>query len=211
MRTIHHQRAEAQGRRQWLKRTLLLPAMLGIGLFVLAACGGSDPAPTPTATSVGSAATSSPGVSVPFDFEIMVYQGADEVGGETLQFSDLFAQGKPVVLNFWAGQCPPCRAEMPDLQEVYEEFGDRIVLFGLDVGVFTFLGTREEGRELLQELEVTYPAGSTLEGFAVRAYEVLGMPTTVFMTPNGELMRTWSGLLTKDKMVDIVQQLLAVS
>ncbi len=206
MGTANTQRGGLQGRYRRLRRPLGLFTLVGTGLLVLAACGGAS-----TPTPVSSAATPSAEVRVPFDFEILVYQGADEIGGETVRFSDLFAQGKPVVLNFWAGACPPCVAEMPDLQSVYEEFGDRIVLFGLDVGVFTLLGTREEGRALLQELEITYPAGSTLEGSAVKEYDVLGMPTTVFLTPSGDVMRTWSGLLNRDKLADLVQQLLAVS
>ena len=132
-------------------------------------------------------------------------------GAETLQFSDLFVDGKAVVLNFWAGECPPCRAEMPDLQEVHDEFGDQIVLFGLDAGPFTGLGSQDDGRALLEELGVTYPAGSTNEGAAVREYRALGLPTTVFMTASGDVVRTWSGLLTKVKMVDLIQQLLAIS
>ena len=187
-----------------MNRKQLLLGIISLGLVVFVACGTSQ-----TAGSSSSSGGATSDLKTASDFQFTLYQGDQILGGNELSLADL--RGKPLVLNFWAGLCPPCRAEMPDLQEVYEEFGDRIVLFGLDVGVFTFLGTREEGRELLQELEVTYPAGSTLEGFAVRAYEVLGMPTTVFMTPNGEVMRTWSGLLTKDKMVDIVQQLLAVS
>ncbi|MDO8491296.1 MAG: redoxin domain-containing protein, partial [Dehalococcoidia bacterium] len=55
--------------------------------------------------------------------------------GETLRLSDL--RGKPVFLNFWASWCPPCRAEMPILQQVFEDkaLSDRgLVLLGIDLG-----------------------------------------------------------------------------
>ena len=52
---------------------------------------------------------------------------------------------------------------MPDLQAVYEEFNEEIMLIGLDVGPFIGLGNREDGKALLQELEVTYPAGTTFD------------------------------------------------
>ena len=62
-----------------------------------------------------------------------------------VRLSDL--RGRPIVLNFWAGLCPPCRAEMPNLQAFYEKFGDQVTLLGLDVGPFTGLGSNQNGEE----------------------------------------------------------------
>ena len=106
---------------------------------------------------------------MPADFQITVYSGQEVLGGEELAFSSIFTHGKPVVLNFWAGLCPPCRAEMPDLQSVYGEYQDRVLLLGLDIGPFVGLGSRDDGRALVQELNITYPTGTTLEGQAVSA------------------------------------------
>jgi thiol-disulfide isomerase/thioredoxin len=149
------------------------------------------------------------------DFKIVLYQGEEVLGGKEMLLSSLFsrdlAQRKPVVLNFWAGACPPCRVEMPDLQEVYEEYQSQVLLLGLDVGPFVGLGSLEEGRALLEELGVTYPAGTTFDAEVVRDYQILGMPTTVFIKPNGELVRIWAGLLNKDKMTELVEELLAAS
>lgn len=149
--------------------------------------------------------------SLPADFEITVYQGESYQEGQVIALSEILSAGKPVVLNFWAGLCPPCRLEMPDFQEVYEERKDQIVLIGLDVGPFTALGSREDGQALLQELRVTYPAGTTFDSQVVRSYEILGMPTTYFITPEGEVFEKWTGLLTKEKMSELVEGLLAAS
>ena len=100
---------------------------------------------------------------------------------------------------------------MPDLQEVYEEHKDRVLLFGLDIGPFVGLGSREDGQALLEELNITYPAGTTFEAGVVRDYQVLGMPTTYFIKPNGEIINQWTGLLTKDKTIELVEELLAAS
>ena len=203
-------------------------ALLGIvvmGALVLAACGGggddedqptptptapgaveTQPAPTPTPTAPGQ-----PSGDLAADFSIVVYQGEDVLGSSMLSLSQILDQGKPVVLNFWAGLCPPCRAEMPDLQEVYNEFGDRVVLFGLDVGPFVRLGSRDDGRELLEELMITYPAGSTEDANVVRSYQVLAMPSTFFIKPNGEVFSKWIGLLNQSKMTELVEELLAAS
>ena len=100
---------------------------------------------------------------------------------------------------------------MPDLQAVYEEYGDRILLVGLDVGPFVGLGSRADGQALLAELAVTYPAGTTMDSNVVFDYTLLGMPTTYFISPDGEIVDTWTGLLTEDKLVELVEQLLAAS
>ncbi len=145
------------------------------------------------------------------DFEITLYQGQERVGGERIMLSEILDQGQPVVLNFWAGLCPPCRIEMPDLQSAYDSRSDHLLLIGVDVGPFTNLGTREEGQELLQELAVTYPAGTTFNQSVLQEYGVLGMPSTYFITTDGVIVESWSGLLTEDKMIELMDELLATS
>lgn len=146
------------------------------------------------------------------DIEIVMYQGADEVGGSPVALSSLWERTqRPVVLNFWAGLCPPCRAEMPDFQRLYGERRGEITLIGVDIGPFIGLGSREDGRALLREVGVTYPAGTTLDARTVRNYEILGMPTTVFITADGRIWRKHAGLLTRGQMVALVDELLRVS
>jgi thiol-disulfide isomerase/thioredoxin len=140
------------------------------------------------------------------DFPINIYTGASTVGGEEIDFSDL--RGKPVVLNFWAGLCPPCRAEMPDLQEFYEEFGDRVTLIGVDVGQFNGLGNQDDARDLLESLDITYPTGFTNDGSVMQDYAVLSMPTTVFITSEGEVFRKWSGALNRQSLTAITNEML---
>ena len=185
-----------------MKRQFRVFLALFGGAFVLAACGQAVAADAPI--------SEDPGELAP-NFELTVYQGADALGGETVQFSDVLAQGKPVVLNFWAGLCPPCRAEMPDLQALYEEFNGRILLVGVDIGPFTALGTRDQGRALLKELAVTYPTGTVFEAEVLINYRVIGMPSTYFITPEGEIVETWTGLLTEGKMTELVEELLVAS
>lgn len=147
------------------------------------------------------------------DFQLSVYQGADAlpIDGEEGQFSELFQKNQPVVLNFWAGLCPPCRAEMPAFQQVYDEMGDQFVLVGLDIGPFVHLGSREDGRALLQELGITYPAATTFNQDIVNEYKIRGMPTTVFLTPDGEIFNTHTGLLNTESLRSEVQAVLQAS
>ncbi len=140
------------------------------------------------------------------DFSFTLYQGEDVLEASTVNLTDLL--DKPTVVNFWAGLCPPCRQEMPHFQEFYDEFKGRISFVGIDVGQFTGLGNQGDARELLSELGVTYPAGFTEDFTAVKEY-VTGMPTTVFITPDGDVFRSWTGYLTKDKLTEITEDMLA--
>ncbi len=188
-------------------------AMAAAVALALAGCDGQsadgDAAP-PRAAEPPAAGQKPAGETAP-DFALVAYQGEAVLGGKELAFSSVLQQGKPVALNFWAGLCPPCRLEMPDMQEVYDEYQDRILLLGVDIGPFAGLGSREAGRALLRELKITYPAGTTFDAGVPQAYKLLGMPTTAFITPDGVIVKRWAGLLTKAKLIELVQELLAAS
>jgi len=189
-----------------LKRYSRFFALAIVATVLLTACGTalqSNPE--------GGAATADVDTPEAADFQITVYDGQEVVGGDEVSFSEVLVLGKPVVLNLWAGLCPPCRLEMPEFQEVSQQFGDEIILLGLDVGPFTNLGTSEQGQALVQELGITYPTGTTSNADLVRNYQILGMPTTYFVTPDGEIVRTWTGLLTEDKLAELVEELIDVS
>ena len=179
-------------------------ALLGASMLLLAsACNrGADE----SGQGAAAAATDLPRVG---DFEILAYQTGGGLTGERMQFSAVLDDGKPVVLNFWAGLCPPCRAEMPEFQEVYDEYRDRILLLGIDLGPFTGLGSTDQGRALLAELGVSYPAGTTEDADVVARFQVLGMPTTLFVTPDGGITAKWTGILTKEKLIEHIDELLA--
>jgi thiol-disulfide isomerase/thioredoxin len=178
-----------------------------VAVVVLAACSSAIEPDTPGAPSDAA----SPDDPLVADFLITVYHGEEAVDGQNVRFSELLGQGKPVVLNLWAALCPPCRLEMPEFQEVSAEFGDEVVFFGLDVGPFTNLGSSEDGQELVQQLGVTYPTGTTDNADVVKEYKLIGMPTTYFISPSGEIVEQWTGLLTKSKLTELVEALLESS
>ena len=91
------------------------------------------------------------------DFEVSLFQGVEEVGFPEGNLSNLY--GQPRILNFWAGQCPPCRAEMPQLQAFHDDFKDETMLLGVDIEIFTGLGSPIDVESLVRELGITHPAG----------------------------------------------------
>ena len=169
-------------------RMLFWTAAVAVALFI-ASCSGS-----------------AAGESAYGDLTLSMYTGAERVGGEELALSSL--EGQPVVLNFWAGLCPPCRAEMPDLQRFHEELGDEALLLGVDVGQFTMLGGEPEARELLDNLNITYPTGSTPDRRIMQTFMVTTMPTTVFVNPDGTVFRKWSGVLDHETLLEITNEML---
>ncbi len=156
---------------------------------------------------IASCSPSKSGESAYGDLTLSMYTGADRVGGEELALSSL--EGQPVLLNFWAGLCPPCRAEMPDLQQFHEDFQDEALLVGVDVGQFTMLGGEPEARALLDDLGITYPTGSTPDRRIMQAFMVTTMPTTVFVNSDGTVFRKWSGVLDHETLVKITNEMLA--
>jgi thiol-disulfide isomerase/thioredoxin len=182
-----------------VKAIYVIPIVAAI--LALAACGGatSPEAPVDTASEVAP------------DFTILAYQGEDVLGGQEVTFSEALAQGRPAVLAMWAGQCPACRKEMPVLQAAHQAYGDRVLFFGLDVGTYVGLGTEEDARALIEELAVTFPAGTTPDTGIILAYEALGIPALYFIMPDGEILRQEYGVLSEDQLSEHIEALLGAS
>lgn len=135
-------------------------------------------------------------------FTVIAHQGEDVLGGSEISFDSLLGQGRPVVLNYWAAQCPPCRIEMPWLQTAYEQHADSVLLVGIDVGQFTGLGTTEQGAELLADLDISYPAGYAVDEQPMRQFDVTNMPFTVFFDETGEVVDNHAGIMSQQQIQD---------
>ncbi len=200
-------------------RLLILGGAFVTLLLVAAACSGDSSSndTTPTDDLVledppGDANADPSGIEVGGGDEVLfVYSGADELGSEELTLAQVFELGKPVVLNFWAGLCPPCRQEMPDFQEVYSERKDEFLLLGVDVGPFTFLGDQGDALDLLEELQISYPTAYVESDALMREYNVFGMPTTVFMTADGDIVSQKGGFMSGDEMRERIQDMIDAS
>ena len=184
----------AHDRLHWIA---LLGIVLAGFLVMMAACSGG------TSPDTDSASTPKDG---PPDVMVDLYQGMDQLGADSVSISDL--AGTPLIINFWAGLCPPCRAEMPDFQEFHDANTGRVTLLGIDVGEFNGLGDRETAKALLTELDITYPAGSTNDDRVIPGYKVLTMPTTVFIDSGGQVFRTWNGVLDRETLAEVTDEML---
>ena len=130
--------------------------------------------------------------------------------GVTHTLSDY--KGKVVFLNFWATWCPPCRAEMPDIQKLYEETAEdeesELVILGV---AFPNLGneTSEDGiRKFLEENGYTYPTVMDTDASLMTPYYITAYPTTYMIDRDGNIFGYVPGSMTKDIMEDIIRQTL---
>ena len=118
--------------------------------------------------------------------------------------------GRPVLINFWFPSCPPCRAELPDLQAAYEDYGDEIDFLGVQQ---ISVDTVDEGIEFLGELGITYPnfADKTEDTLAAvqRDYQILAFPTTVFLNRDHSVSRTWSGIIREKDLEEQIEKVIA--
>lgn len=196
------------GERRRLRLTCGVLAALGL---LLAACNslGSSAGPAVDTAFGGNAQESNAQAEVP-DFPFIFYQGQNLVGSPEPRFASLLGN-KPIVLNYWASNCPPCRAEMPGFEKVWRENQDRVLFVGLDVGRFFGFGGQDQSRKELKELGITYVGATPDTVETALKLEVLGLPTTVFVMPDGKIYRKWVGMLNEAKLTEIIGELLEAS
>ena len=128
--------------------------------------------------------------------------------GNTHSLSDY--KGKTIFLNFWATWCPPCRAEMPDIQKIYEaantEGDDALIVLGVAAPNYG-RETDEEGiKQFLKENGYTYPVLMDQTGELFTAYGIYSYPTTYMIDRDGNVFGYASGQLSEDTMSSIIEQ-----
>ena len=120
-------------------------------------------------------------------------------------------RGRVIFLNFWATWCPPCRAEMPDIQSLYEKYGpDHEEVAILAVATPGFNGEEDEAgvRTFLTENGYTYPVLMDEAGTLMRGYGVSAIPTTFMIDAAGNVFGYVTGAMSAETMQSIVDQTL---
>lgn len=121
-------------------------------------------------------------------------------------------RGKTIFLNFWATWCPPCKAEMPDIQKLYEksatEGEDAVIVLGVAAPNMGQEGSEEEIAAFMEEKGYTYPVLMDTEGELFNSYGIMSFPTTFMIDRDGNVFGYVSGMLSADMMDSIVRQTL---
>jgi peroxiredoxin len=118
--------------------------------------------------------------------------------GETLRLSDL--RGTPVVLNFWATWCPPCRAELPELQSASERLTGQVAIVGVNQAE-----APAEVQAFADKLDLTFTVPLDENGDASRLYRVRSLPTTFFIDSSGVIRQTQIGPVTEATLAQLLK------
>lgn len=174
-----------RGASRWLTRGVPL-ALAGLALAVGAIMlAQSAPAAAPTIATSDSIYSFQVGSPAP-EFKL------ETLEGQTVSLQDF--RGKNVVLNFWATWCPPCRSEMPDMQQLSEERSDVVVL------AVNLQEARDPVSSFITKYGLRFPVLFDRTGEVSQAFKVSSLPTSFFIDKNGNIASFNVGALNRSAM-----------
>jgi cytochrome c biogenesis protein CcmG/thiol:disulfide interchange protein DsbE len=121
--------------------------------------------------------------------------------GKILSLADL--SDRPIVINFWASWCPPCREEAVLLERTWRAYKNRGVIFlGVDVQ-----DRKEDALNYIRKFDITYPNGPDPTGEISIDYGVSGLPVTFFISGKGEIVRRHVGAIDKSTLINSIEEI----
>ena len=113
--------------------------------------------------------------------------------GNMVKLSDFF--GKPIVLNFWASWCPPCKAELPDFDDACKKYDGEVVFLMVNM-TDNQMETVEVAKDFIKTYGYDFPVYFDVSYEAAMAYGVRSIPQTYFINAEGELVATATGMIS---------------
>ena len=117
-------------------------------------------------------------------------------------------RGKPVVVNFFASWCGPCKMEMPYFDEFYHQYGDQVTFMMVNLCAFGN-DTKENAKAMVENGGWTFPVYFDSDGDAAYKYAIRSMPTTIFVSPEGELKGRHTGVISRADLEKTLQAMIA--
>lgn len=169
---------------------IVLVALLGAGWIYLS----RDPTPSVGAVPVNTA---------PFVGNLAPDFTLQTLDNETITLRDFTDAGQPVVLNFWATWCPPCRVEMPYFDRASTRYDGRAAILSVNQAE-----SPETIRAFAEKNGLTYPLLIDQDMRVNNLYGILNLPTTLFIDKNGVVKEVLVGTISQAVLDDRIEKLL---
>lgn len=137
--------------------------------------------------------------NLPPDFELTT------LAGEQVKLSEL--KGKKVVLNFWATWCPPCKAEMPHMENYYNNNKDKENVEILAVNLTNSEKGEKDVQNFIDAYNITFPIPLDEKGIVGETYQAFQIPTTYMLNTDGTIAHKIIGPMDEAIMEQLVQDL----
>ncbi len=124
--------------------------------------------------------------------------------GNKVRLSDFF--GKPIVLNFWASWCPPCKAEMPEFNKVYNEVKDDVLFIMVDM-VDGQRETTAKGKKFISDSGYAFPVYFDETQQAAYTYRISSIPTTLFIDRAGNVVTGHQGAIDEKTLREGIEKI----
>lgn len=162
-----------------------------------------EPIDEPLATGGSTKPTEEPGLKIgetPPDFELTT------ISGDLIKLSDL--KGRKVVLNFWTSWCTWCKAEMPYMENYYQQYKESA---NVEIIAVNMTDSERQGIKGVQRFVdaygLTFPIPLDIDGEMEIAYRIISIPTTYMIGTDGKIGQQIVGPMDEDRMKDLVDNL----
>jgi len=170
-------------RARWILAGIAVVVVLAVGVITWVVVAGSDDGDSSSAVLPAGVVTGGPRVGdrAP-DFTLQTFDG------KSVSLSDY--AGKPVVLNFWASYCIPCRKEFPLFREQLAKHPGQFVVLGVDAK-----DIESDAKQFAKDKKATWPIVVDTDNDLAKAYGIGAVPQTFFIKPNGKVaLRYYAGI-----------------
>lgn len=124
-----------------------------------------------------------------------------DLEGNEVSLSDY--KGKKIFLNFWATWCPPCKAEMPDIEKVYQETKDSdLVILAVEIGE-----PLETVKSFIDENDYNFKVLLDIDQSVASTYNISSIPTSFFIDEDGYIIEKRVGGMNEDQMMEYIETL----
>jgi peroxiredoxin len=125
----------------------------------------------------------------------------DFLGGGTQQLAEIAGRGTPVVLNFWSSTCAPCLNELPAIEKVSKQLGDKVTVIGIDSQ-----DTVESGQKMVDQTGITFRNARDPKGQISTVFGALALPRTVIIDAQGKVADTYTGELNEQTLLELLNK-----